>query len=339
MVNIGINGFGRIGRLFLKAALKHPELNITAINDLTDAKTLAYLLKFDSVHGRFPFNVQAKEKSIIVKDKEIAVLNESEPSKIDWASHNVDIVLESSGVFRKKEDLEKHLHDSVEFVVLSAPPKGDGINQFVVGVNHEKFDPREDKIVSNASCTTNCLAPIVFILQKEFGIQKGFMTTVHAVTSDQRLLDAPHKDLRRARAAINNIVPTTTGAAKAVTKVIPELEGKLDGIALRVPVANASVTDFVALLNKETSVEEVNNTIKKYAEGRLKGILEYSEDELVSTDIIGNKASSIFDSKQTMVKGNLVKTLSWYDNEFGYASRLADFIVFMSEKAGLKVIK
>jgi glyceraldehyde 3-phosphate dehydrogenase len=333
MVNVAINGFGRIGRLFLKAVfLKHPEINITAINDLTDAKTLAYLLKFDSVHGKFPFEVQAKEKSIIVKNKEIPVLSEADPEKIDWSAYNTEIVLEATGVFRKKEQLEKHLKGKVKHVLLTAPPKSDDINQFVLGVNEEKFNPKKDKILSNASCTTNCLAPLVLVLHKEFGIQRGFMTTVHAVTLDQKLLDAPHKDLRRARAAISNIVPTSTGAAKAVTKVFPELEGKLDGIALRVPVPNASVTDFVALLNRETTVEEVNKAFKKYAEGKLKGILEYSEDELVSTDIIGREASSVFDSKQTMVKGNLVKVLSWYDNEFGYALRLADFISFMAKK-------
>jgi len=330
MVSVAINGFGRIGRLFLRAAL-HKGLEVAAINDLADSGTLAHLFKFDSVHGKFREEVRSEGNKIIVKGKEIKVLQEREPENLPWKDLGVDVVLESTGVFRKKEDAEKHIKAGAKRVVLSAPPKSEGIKQVVLGVN-ESILSEEDKIVSNASCTTNCLAPMAKVLNDSFGIARGFITTVHAYTADQRLVDAPHKDLRRARAAALNIVPTTTGAAKAVTKVIPALEGRLDGIALRVPVPNGSITDLVAELEKGADVQEVNAEFRKAASGKLKGILEFSEEELVSTDIVGNEHSCIFDSKKTMCSGNLVKVLGWYDNEYGYSCRLVDLVKLISKK-------
>ncbi len=331
-LKVAINGFGRIGRLFLRHAVKDDSLEVVALNDLGDAHTMAHLLVHDSVFGRFDGKVSVGDNEIIVNGKPIKVFSERNPENLPWGKLGVEVVLESTGVFRKKEDAEKHLKAGAKRVVLSAPPKSEGIKQIVLGVNEDIFDPEQDLIVSNASCTTNSLAPIAKVLQDEFGIEKGFITTVHSYTGDQRLVDAPHKDLRRARAAAVNIIPTTTGAAKAVTKVIPELEGKLDGMALRVPVPCGSVTDLVAWLGRSVSVEEVNAKVKEYAEGKMKGILEYSEEELVSSDIVGNPHSSIFDSRKTMASGNLVKVLCWYDNEFGYSLRLVDLMKFIGAK-------
>ena len=328
-MKVAINGFGRIGRLFLRHAVKDENLEIVALNDLGDARTMAHLLKYDSVFGRFNGEVSVDEGGIVVNGSPIKVFSERDPEKLPWGELEVDVVLESTGVFRKKEDAEKHLKAGAKRVVLSAPPKSEGIKQIVLGVNEDTLNLEEDRIVSNASCTTNSLAPVAKVLQEEFGIEKGFITTIHAYTGDQRLVDAPHKDLRRARAAAVNIIPTTTGAAKAVTRVIPELEGKLDGIAVRVPIPCGSVTDLVAWLGREVSVDEVNAKVKEYAEGRMKGILEYSEEELVSSDIVGNPHSSIFDSRKTMTSGNMVKVLSWYDNEFGYSLRLVDLMKFL----------
>ncbi len=328
-MKVAINGFGRIGRLFLRHAVKDSNIEIVALNDLGDARTMAHLLKYDSVFGRFDGEVSVGEGEIVVNGSPIKVFSERDPEKLPWSELEVDVVLESTGVFRRKEDAEKHLRAGAKRVVLSAPPKSEGIKQIVLGVNEDTLNLEEDRIVSNASCTTNSLAPVAKVLQEEFGIEKGFITTIHAYTGDQRLVDAPHKDLRRARAAAVNIIPTTTGAAKAVTRVIPELEGKLDGIAVRVPVPCGSVTDLVAWLGREVSVEEVNAKVKEYAEGRMKGILEYSEEELVSSDIVGNPHSSIFDSRKTMASGNMVKVLSWYDNEFGYSLRLVDLMKFL----------
>jgi len=328
-LKVAINGFGRIGRLFLRHAVKDSNIEIVALNDLGDARTMAHLLKYDSVFGRFDGEVSVGEGEIVVNGSPIKVFSERDPEKLPWSELEVDVVLESTGVFRRKEDAEKHLRAGAKRVVLSAPPKSEGIKQIVLGVNEDTLNLEEDRIVSNASCTTNSLAPVAKVLQEEFGIEKGFITTIHAYTGDQRLVDAPHKDLRRARAAAVNIIPTTTGAAKAVTRVIPELEGKLDGIAVRVPVPCGSVTDLVAWLGREVSVEEVNAKVKEYAEGRMKGILEYSEEELVSSDIVGNPHSSIFDSRKTMASGNMVKVLSWYDNEFGYSLRLVDLMKFL----------
>ncbi|MCD6478850.1 MAG: type I glyceraldehyde-3-phosphate dehydrogenase [Candidatus Diapherotrites archaeon] len=328
-MKVAINGFGRIGRLFFKASLKSSEVEVVAINDLADVNMLAHLLKYDSVYGRFDKSVEVKENSIIVDSHEIKCFKQADPEKLPWKELDIDIVLESTGVFRKKEQAEKHLAAGAKKVVISAPPKSPGVKQIVMGVNEEIYDKGSDHVISNASCTTNCLAPMVKVLNDIFGIERGFVTTIHAYTADQRLVDAPHKDYRRARAAAVNIVPTTTGAAKAVTEVIPELKGRMDGIAVRVPVPDGSLTDFVATLKRETTVEEVNEVFRQYAEDKLKGILEYSEEELVSTDIIGNSHSCIFDSKKTMVSGNLVKVLGWYDNEYGYSCRLVDLMEYM----------
>ena len=328
-MKVAINGFGRIGRLFFKASLNNNNVEVVAINDLADINALAYLLKYDSVYGKFNKEVRVEGNSIFVDSHEVKCFREAEPEKLPWKDLDIDIVLESTGVFRRKEQAERHLIAGAKKVVLSAPPKGEGVKQIVMGVNEETYDGNSDNIISNASCTTNCLAPMVKVLNEKFGIERGFITTIHAYTANQRLVDAPHKDYRRGRAAAVNIVPTTTGAAKAVTEVIPELKGLLDGIAVRVPVPDGSLTDFVAVVRRDTSEEEVNEAFKSYANNELKGILEYSEEELVSTDIIGNRHSCIFDSKKTMVKGNLVKVLGWYDNEFGYSNRLVDLMDYI----------
>ena len=328
-MKVAINGFGRIGRLFLKASLENSNVDVVAINDLGNINALAYLLKYDSVYGRFNKEVKVDGSSLFVDSHEIRCFREAEPEKLPWGELGIDIVLESTGVFRKKEQAEKHLKAGAKKVVLSAPPKSEGIKQIVMGVNDEIYDKDSDNIISNASCTTNCLAPMVKVLNDTFGIERGFITTIHAYTADQRLVDAPHKDYRRGRAAAANIVPTTTGAAKAVTEVIPALKGLLDGMAVRVPVPDGSLTDFVAIVKRDTTVEEVNEAFRQYASDALRGILEYSEEELVSTDIIGNNHSCIFDSKKTMVEGRLVKVLGWYDNEFGYSSRLVDLMDYM----------
>lgn len=329
MVRVAINGFGRIGRCFFRAAFG--KLDIVAINDLTDAKTLAYLLKKDSVHGAFNAFVESKDNSLFVEGKEVKIFSEKDPSKLPWKSLAVDIVLESTGVFRDIASCEKHLQAGARFVVLSAPPK-DEIKQIVLGVNEQEFNPEKHKIISNASCTTNSLAPVVKVIDENFGLEQGLMTTIHAYTLDQQLLDAFHSDLRRARAAAINIIPTTTGAASAISKVLPHLAGKLDGIALRVPVADGSVTDFTFIIKKPATREEVNNALKNACLNQLKGILQYSEEPLVSSDIIGNPHSGIIDSEKTMVKGNLVKVLSWYDNEVGYSNRLVELMQLMISK-------
>lgn len=331
MVKVAINGFGRIGRCVLRAALKYKKnIDIVAINDLTDAATLAHLLKYDSVHGRFEGDVKAEGNSLVVNGKKIQVFAEKDPEKIPWNTVGVDVVLESTGVFRKKEEVEKHIKAGARKVIISAPAKGEGVKSICLGVNDSIINA-DDYILDNASCTTNSLTPVVKVLEESFGIEKGFMTTIHGYTSDQRLLDAPHKDLRRARSAAMNIIPTSTGAAKATGKVIPATLGKLDGVAVRVPVPDGSLTDLVVVLKKNVTVEEVNAAMKKAAEGPLKGVLEYSEDPLVSSDIIGNPASSIFDAQSTkVIGGNLVKVFAWYDNEWGYSCRLVELM----EKVG-----
>ncbi|WP_293444808.1 type I glyceraldehyde-3-phosphate dehydrogenase [Persephonella sp.] len=331
-IRVGINGFGRIGRNFFRACVDNPDIEIVGINDLTDAHTLAHLLKYDSVHGRFSKNVEAKGNSIVVEGKEIEVTAIKDPAQLPWKDLDVDIVIESTGVFRDREGASKHLQAGAKKVIISAPGKNPDLT-VVLGVNEENYDPEKHNIISNASCTTNCLAPIAKILHKEFGIIKGYMVTVHAYTNDQRILDLPHKDLRRARAAAVNIIPTTTGAAKAVGEVLPELKGKLDGTARRVPVADGSIVDLTVVVEKETTEEEINAKMKEYAEGEMKGILEYSEDPLVSQDIVGNPHSSIFDALSTkVIGGNFVHVSSWYDNEWGYSNRLKDLVLYMAEK-------
>jgi len=325
MINVAINGFGRIGRIVFRCGFKDKKINFVAFNDLTDAKTLAYLLKYDSVYGKFPGRVEVKNNVLRVNGKKIKVFSEKDPEKLPWKKLKIDVVIESTGIFREKKLAMKHIKAGAKKVIITAPFKGDDfVKTIVLGVN-ENTITKEDKIISNASCTTNCLAPMVKVLNDSFGIIEGFMTTVHSYTADQRLVDAPHKDLRRGRSAAINIVPTTTGAAKAVTETIPELKGKLDGMAIRVPTVCGSVTDFVCKVKRETTIEEVNRVFKK-ASKKMKGILEYSEEPLVSTDIIANKHSCIFDSLSTRVMGNLVKVIGWYDNEYGYSCRVIDLI-------------
>ncbi len=330
-ITIGINGFGRIGRQVFKRMHEVGGFDIKAINDLTDADTLAHLLKYDSVHGKFPGEVKASGDSIIVDGKEIKVLSVKDPAELPWGEMGVDYVLESTGVFRKKPEIEKHIQAGAKKVLLSVPAKSEIDATIVCGINDDELKP-EHKIISNASCTTNCFAPLVKVLNDKFGVEEGLMTTVHAYTNDQSILDMPHKDLRRARAAAINIIPTTTGAAKAVGKVIPELNGKLDGMAMRVPVSDGSIVDFVATLKSEVTEEQVNEAMKEAAVGELKGILEYSEEPLVSVDIIDNPASSIFDSLSTSVMNKkMVKVISWYDNEWGYSCRCVDLFKKMAE--------
>lgn len=324
MTKIAINGFGRIGRLAFKVLLEKSNIEVVAINDLTDTTTLAHLLKYDSVHGRFNGTVEVTADGFNVNGKAIKVTAERDPANLPWAELNVDIVLESTGFFVDKAGASKHLQAGAKKVVISAPAKGD-IPTVVLGVNDEILTGSET-IVSNASCTTNCLAPIAKVLNDAFGIDKGFITTIHAYTSDQNLQDAPHKDLRRARAAAINMVPTTTGAAKAVGLVLPELNGKLDGNSVRVPTPTGSLTDLVCILKKEVTVDQINAAMKAASEGAMKGILEYTADPIVSTDIVGNPSSSIYDSLMTSVNGNLVKVVAWYDNEAGYSNRVADLI-------------
>lgn len=324
-LKIGINGFGRIGRLVFRRMILDGGFDIVSINDLADSKTLSHLLKYDSIHGKFPGDVEASENGVKVNGKEIRMTTVKDPTQLGWDKIGVDFVIESTGVFATKEKLEMHLKAGARKVILTAPPKDDIDAIIVLGVNDEVLKP-EHKIISNASCTTNCLAPMVKVLDDAFGIEKGFMTTVHSYTNDQVMLDQPHKDLRRARAGAVNIIPTTTGAAKAVGKVLPHLKGKLDGFSLRVPTPDASITDFVCLLKKEVTKEDVNAAMKKASETNLKGILQYSDEPLVSTDIIGNPYSSIFDSLSTMTSGNLVKVIGWYDNEWGYSCRVVDLV-------------
>lgn len=323
-MKIAINGFGRIGRLAFKCLLEKDNVEVVAINDLTDNATLAHLLKYDSVQGRFDGTVSSTDSHIVVNGKSIRATAERNPENLPWAELGVDVVLESTGIFRDEAGASKHLTAGAKKVVISAPAKGD-IKTVVLGVNADTLTG-DETIVSNASCTTNCLAPMVKVLDDLYGVESGFMTTIHAYTSDQRLQDAPHSDLRRARAAALSIIPTSTGAAKAVGLVLPHLQGKLNGNSMRVPTPTGSATDFVVTLKKEVSAEEVNAAFKKASENELNGILEYTEDPLVSVDIIGNPHSCIFDSQSTMAQGNTVKILGWYDNEAGYSNRIADLI-------------
>ncbi|MCQ9206272.1 MAG: type I glyceraldehyde-3-phosphate dehydrogenase [Omnitrophica bacterium] len=325
-IRVGINGFGRIGRMVFRIMTERGGFDVVAINDLTDAATLAHLLKYDSTFGRFKGDVKAKDKSIVVNGKEINILSIKDPSQLPWKKENARVVIESTGVFREKEKIALHLKAGAEKVILTVPAKDEIDNMIVLGVNTDALKAT-DKIVSNASCTTNCLAPMVKTLNDAFGVEKGLMTTVHAYTNDQRTLDFPHKDLRRARAAAENIIPTTTGAAKAVGKIIKELSGKINGMAIRVPVKCGSLTDFVCVLKKKTTKDEINKAFKTQAEGAMKGILEYTEDPIVSSDIIGNTHSCIFDAASTMVTSdNLVKVVGWYDNEWGYSNRVVDLV-------------
>lgn len=330
-IKVGINGFGRIGRVVFKRMLDQGGFDILGINDLTDAKTLAHLLKYDSVHGKFNGTVSAEGDSIVVNGKKIKITAIKDPAELPWKDLGVEYVIESTGVFRKREQIAKHLQAGAKKVILTVPAKDPIDNMIVLGVNDSDLKD-EDKIVSNASCTTNCLAPVAKVLNDKFGIEKGLMTTIHAYTNDQAILDMPHSDLRRARAAAMSIIPTTTGAAAAVGKVIASLKGKLDGCAMRVPVCDGSVVDLTVTLSKSVTKEEINAAIKEAAEGEMKGILEYTEDPIVSVDIIGNSHSSIFDAQSTMViDGNMVKVISWYDNEYGYSCRVVDLLKKISE--------
>ncbi len=330
-VKIGINGFGRIGRLVFRVAHQRDDVDVVAINDITDAKTLAHLLKYDSVHGRFKSQIKVEGDAIAVDGKKIRILAEKDPSKLPWKDMGVDIAVESTGIFRKREQIAMHLSAGARKVLLSVPAKDEIDATIVLGVNDDDLKP-EHQIVSNASCTTNCLAPVAKVLHESFGVVEGIMTTIHAYTNDQRMLDLPHSDLRRARAAAVSMIPTTTGAAKAVGKVIPALQGKLNGMAVRVPTPDGSVVDLVANLEKDATVEEVNAAMKKYATGPMKGILEYCEDPIVSVDVVGNPHSSIFDSLATMMMGKrMVKVISWYDNEWGYSCRMIDLLVKMAK--------
>ena len=331
---LGINGFGRMGRLSLRAINRYHQgkLEVVAINDLTDARTNAHLLKWDSTYGPYPGEVEAAEDSIVVDGKKVKVFAEREPAKIPWRDYGIDIVIESTGLFTDAAKAAAHLKGGARKVIISAPARNEDIT-IVLGVNEAQYQPDKHNIISNASCTTNCVAPVVKVLHRNFGVSKGLMTTVHAYTSDQRLLDTFHRDLRRARAAALNIVPTTTGAARAVTQVIPELKGRLHGLALRVPTATVSLVDLVADLEKEVTAEEVNKALEKAAGGELKGIMEYCSEELVSTDFKGNPASSIVDAPTTMlIGGNMVKVLAWYDNEWGYSCRLGDLAAYVVSK-------
>jgi len=335
MIRVGINGFGRIGRNVLRASLGHSlygdKFEITAINDLGNTKVLAHLLKYDSVYGKFDGSIGVNEDGIEINGKTIKFFSEVNPSNLPWGNLDIDVVVESTGIFRKREDASKHIQAGARKVVISAPAPDPDIT-VVLGVNEHLYDAEKHNIISNASCTTNSLAPPVKVLNDTFGVEQGFMTTIHSYTGDQRILDFPHKDLRRARAAAVSIIPTTTGAAKAVTLVIPELKGKMDGMAVRVPTPDGSLTDFTCTLKREATKEEVNNAFQNAAEGKLRGILQYSEEPLVSIDIVGNPHSAIIDGLSTKVngeRGNLLKILSWYDNEWGYSCRLVDLINYI----------
>ncbi len=331
-LKIAINGFGRIGRKVFREALKQEEIEIVAVNDLTNAAMLAHLLKYDSVHGIFDADVSSDNDTLIVNGKEIKVYAEKDPAALPWGELGVDVVVDSTGVFTDRAGLSKHLEAGAKRVILSSPAKGD-ITTLVMGVNHETYNSETDTIVSNASCTTNCLAPVVKVLHNEFGIKRGLMTTIHSYTNDQRILDLPHSDYRRARAAGENMIPTTTGAASAVTKVIPELKGKLDGMAVRVPTPNVSLVDFVAELEKDVTIADVNNALKNASENELKGFLAYNELPLVSKDYNGNTSSSTVDGLSTMVlENNMVKVITWYDNESAYSARCVDLALYMHSK-------
>jgi len=330
-VKVGINGFGRIGRNFFRAAYKDPALEIVAVNDVTDAKTLAHLLKYDSIHGRFDEKVEVADGALVVGGKKVQVLAVKDPAELPWGKLGVEIVIESTGKFTEREGAEKHLAAGAKRVLISAPAKNPDAT-FVMGVNEKTFDPAKHRIISNASCTTNCLAPVAKVLLDTFGIERGLMTTIHAYTNDQRILDFPHKDLRRARAAAVSMIPTTTGAAKAVALVIPELKGKLDGMAIRVPTANVSVVDLTVELSKEATAEAINAAIKKAADGPLKGIIRYVDEPLVSVDFNHSPYSSEFDALSTkVIGGKMVKVLAWYDNEWGYSCRLLDLAKFVAK--------
>lgn len=324
-VKVGINGFGRIGRLVFRRSLKLSGFDFVGINDLTDAKTLAHLLKYDSVHGRFDGTIEVDGNDLIVNGDRIKITAERDPSKLNWGEFDTDVVIESTGVFTTREQCMNHVNAGAKKVILTVPAKDEIDATIVLGVNEDQIKD-EHKVLSNASCTTNCLAPMIKVLNDTFGVEHAFMTTVHSYTNDQRLLDLPHRDLRRARSAAVSIIPTTTGAAKAVGKVIPELNGKLDGMALRVPVPDGSITDVVAVLNKEATVDAINKAFKDAAENGLKGIMEYSDEPLVSVDIIDNPHSVIFDSLSTMSFGKMVKVIGWYDNEWGYSCRVVDLM-------------
>jgi glyceraldehyde 3-phosphate dehydrogenase len=330
MINVGINGFGRIGRNFFRASLTNPNINIVGINDLTPNETLAHLLKYDSILGRLGLEVSFTDDSITVDGKTIKVFSERDPANLPWGSINADVVVESTGHFTKAADAGKHIASGAKKVIISAPASDEDIT-IVMGVNHEKYDPANHHIISNASCTTNCLAPMAKVLNDNWGIVKGLMTTIHAYTNDQVILDFPHKDLRRARAAATNMIPTSTGAAKAIALVLPELKGKLDGYAMRVPVPTGSATDLTVELAKEATAAEINAAMKAAADGALKGYLTYTEDPIVSSDIVTDPSSCIFDSGLTKVIGNQVKIVGWYDNEWGYSNRLVDLISFVGK--------
>jgi len=333
-VRVGINGFGRIGRMVFRAAYARDEVEFLALNDLTDPNTLAHLLKYDSVHGILKAEVKAEEDTIIVNGKKIRVISEKDPGKLPWKDLNVDIVLECTGLFRDRSQASKHLDAGAKKVIISAPAIDPDIT-LVMGVNHKQYDPKNHHIISNASCTTNSLAPICKVLLDRFGIEKGLMTTIHSYTTDQRLLDFPHKDLRRARAAAVSMIPTTTGAAKAVSLVIPELAGKMNGMALRVPTPNVSLTDLVVQLSRPASAQEVNEAFEEASKGSMKGIIEYSNEPLVSSDFNGITASTVVDALSTMSIGDdMVKVLGWYDNEFGYANRLVDLAAYVAKGLG-----
>jgi glyceraldehyde 3-phosphate dehydrogenase len=332
-IKASINGFGRIGRNILRGIMSSPksygEIDVVSINDLTDAKTLAHLFKYDSIFGIFNGDVSHTKDSIIVNGKSIKVHSEKDPGKLPWKAEGVDVVVEATGIFRDKEKCMIHINNGAKKVIITAPAKNEDIT-IVLGVNEDKYDKNNHHIISNASCTTNCLAPIVKVLHDRFGIEKGHMTTIHSYTNDQRILDLPHSDLRRARAAALSMIPTTTGAAKAIGLVIPELKGKLDGNSIRVPTPDVSVVDFVSVVKETVTVEKVNAALKEASEGKLKGILQYCDEELVSIDFLGNHHSSIVDAQSTkVIEGNLVKVLSWYDNEWGYSLRVVDLIKYI----------
>ncbi|MBT2217896.1 type I glyceraldehyde-3-phosphate dehydrogenase [Virgibacillus dakarensis] len=331
-VKVGINGFGRIGRNVFRQALKNDEVEVVAVNDLTDANMLAHLLKYDSVHGKLDEEVAVNGSNIVVGGKEIKVLSERDPADLGWGDLGVEIVIESTGRFTQRNDAQKHLDAGAKKVIISAPAKEEDLTM-VMGVNEQDYDPAKHHVLSNASCTTNGIAPLAKVLHEKFGLKRGLMTTVHSYTNDQQILDLPHKDYRRARAAAQNIIPTTTGAAKVVGKVLPELNGKLNGMAIRVPTPDGSIIDLVAELDKSVTAEEVNKAFEEAANGDLQGILEYTEDPLVSSDIVGNPHSSIFDSLSTMImEDNMVKVVSWYDNEMGYSTRCVDMAAFLGKK-------
>ena len=331
-IKIGINGFGRIGRMVLRASLKHPDVEVVAINDLTDSETMAYLLKYDSVHGQLNMNVKAQKDSIEIDGKSITIRSVKDPEKIGWSDLGVDIAAECTGIFRDRDGASKHLASGARKVIISAPA-GDPDITIVMGVNSHQYDPRQHHIISNASCTTNCLAPVAKVLLENFGLRSGLMTTIHSYTGDQRLLDFPHKDLRRARAAALSMIPTTTGAAKAVALVLPELSGKLNGLAIRVPTPNVSLVDLVATVDKsDVTVSDINEALKQASEESLSGILGYSDAPLVSIDFNGSSLSSIVDAPTTYVVDNMVKVLSWYDNEAGYSHRMVDLAAMVGKE-------